>query len=119
MKELKPLICPNCGGTINSARGVCEYCGTHFDTGIMQIELSAYPARTSILGAGQKMSQEVLRSMRRLHPDTWTAEIMEILAHQMAKQLIPFIEMDIHTNPADLTAEIDGRLRVLPPDYRF
>lgn len=115
----KPMICPNCGGTINSDRGVCEYCGTHFDTGIMQIELSSYPARTSILGANQRISQELLRTMRRLHPDTWTVDIMKTLSHQMAEKLIPFIEMDIRNEPETMSAMISGRLRVLPPDYRF
>ena len=30
MSDLKPLVCPNRGGKINSARMKCEYCGTEF-----------------------------------------------------------------------------------------
>lgn len=120
MSDLKPLICPRCGGTINRARMVCEYCGAAFDNGQTEmIEFFAYPAQTQILGAGVKVSRATITAMRRLHPDDWTQDIMEMLSREMAKKLIPFIEMDIHNNPADMTAEVHGRLRVLPPDYRF
>lgn len=31
MEELKPLICPRCGGTITRSKMKCEYCGTEFE----------------------------------------------------------------------------------------
>ena len=31
MKELKPLICPRCGGKVNRGTYACEYCNTAFD----------------------------------------------------------------------------------------
>ena len=119
MDKLSPLICPRCGGTVNRARMICEYCGTPFDDGTMHINLTTYPAQTQILGCRQRISKDLIMAMHRMHPDDWTKDIMEMMSREMARKLIPFIEMETENHPETCSVEVSGKLRVLPPDYRF
>ena len=61
MNNLKPLVCPNCGGKINAARMRCEYCGTQFkcDEGpVLRIEAVRPGVRT--LGANARIPENYI-----------------------------------------------------------
>ena len=117
---LKPLTCPNCGGRVNEARCVCEYCGTQFksdepDIGVFRVEHFTLPTR--VLGMESRIDNEYTALDSDLAIKYAKREIAEQLADKLLQgELIEFrSEMDmLHCQQI-----ISARLRVLDPHYRF
>lgn len=117
---LKPLTCPNCGGRVNEARLVCEYCGTNFmsdkpDIGVFRAEHFTSPTR--ILNMESHIPNEFVVQAPEHVVACAKREIAERLADKLLQgELIEFrSEMDmLHCQQI-----ISARLRVLDPHYRF
>ena len=118
--KLEPLTCPNCGGRVNEARCVCEYCGTNFksdepDIGVFRIEHFNSPTR--ILNMESHIPNEYVAHDPDMTIKYAKREIAERLADKLLQgELIEFrSEMDmLHCQQI-----ISARLRVLDPHYRF
>lgn len=117
VNELKPLICPNCGGRINAVRMKCEYCGTQFkrDEGpVLRIEAVRPGVRTLETNA---MIPE--RYIMDLGDDAIRSIVRDQMSHQLAEALVPMLDLsvghDFHLNEAI----VRGRIRILEPGYRF
>ena len=117
---LEPLTCPNCGGRVNEARCVCEYCGTQFksdepDFGVFRIEHFTSPTR--VLNMESRIANEYVAHDPDMTIKYAKREIAERLADKLLQgELIEFrSEMDmLHCQQI-----ISARLRVLDPHYRF
>lgn len=118
---LKPLICPNCGGTVNRARKICEYCGTQFEIegdtlGVLRVE--HYSSPVCNLAMESHIPNELMTYGDAEHV-IWYAkrEIAEKLVDKMLQgEMIEFrSEMDWKNCQQIICA----RLRVLSPSYRF
>lgn len=119
MSKLKPLICPQCGGTINRTRRKCEYCGTEYDLGNDTIlHFEALHPGTHVLGSQATMTDEMVRVMGFEKASEY---ILRRMAAEMAEHLIPLMDVKTELDPVYpwRGRKIQARLRVIDPTYRF
>lgn len=116
MNDIKPLICPQCGGHINRATLKCEYCETEFRVDekihhlvierhgvhVLQSQITLADEYVHFLGA-QEASEIALRQ----------------LSSQMAEAIMPVIEVQTWNDPCINSTVVKGRLRVIDPHDRF
>lgn len=117
MNDLKPLICPNCGGRINAARMKCEYCGTQFkrDEGpVLRIETVRPGVRT--LGAVARIPGYYIQ---HLGNDEIVNMVGDQMTKDLAKALVPMLDLEVGHDLERMEAVVRGRIRVLKPGYRF
>ena len=117
---IQPLICPNCGGTVDRDRLICKYCGTQFDRncgeiGILKIE--HVEPNTRVLRATVRATREQLM----IAPESVESYAKSEIAKEMAQQLLEgnTIEMVSEMDWKTCEQVISARLRVLDPHYRF
>ena len=117
---LEPLTCPNCGGRVNEAKFVCEYCGTQFksaepDLGVIRFE--HYTAPTRILKAECRIPNE----MHDIAPEHVIPYAQRELAEKLVDNLLQGNMIDFRSQMDWKTCQqiISARLRVLDPHYRF
>lgn len=117
---LKPIVCPNCGGSVNVSRLICEFCGTKFkdadcDTGIIRFE--TYTSPTRVLGAETIVSNEFVA----IDPDNVMNHVKRNIAERLADRLLQgeLIEFRSEMDFKHCQQIISARLRVLEPNYRF
>lgn len=117
MNDLKPLVCPNCGGKINADRMRCEYCGTQFkreEGPVLRIETVRPGVRT--LGAKVRIPEYYLRDF---NGEEVRNIVMDRIATQLAEALIPMLDVKTGHDLERMEAVMYGRIRVLEPGYRF
>lgn len=117
MNELKPLICPNCGGKINAARMRCEYCGTQFkrDEGpVLRIETVRPGVRTL---EANVMIPEYYVNM--LEGDEIRGIVRDQISRKLAEAVVPMLDLRVGHDFERMEAIVRGRIRVLEPEYRF
>lgn len=117
MNELKPLICPNCGGKIDAARMKCEYCGTQFkrDEGpVLRIEAVRPGVRT--LNTNVRFPEHFIMD---LGDDAIRRIVRDQMSHQLAEALVPMLDLEVGHDLERMEGIVRGRIRVLEPGYRF
>jgi hypothetical protein len=120
MSDLKPLVCPNCGGKINAARMKCEYCGTEFrrdDDGVLKIRYESIPYNTQVLGVSVNVPKD-----RMMYIDDDSAIrgfVMDEMTHRLAQALVPMMDITVQDNPHFNSVDVRGRIRIIRPDYRY
>lgn len=120
MSDLKPLICPNCGGKVNAARMKCEYCGTEFrcdDDGVLKIRYESVPCSTQVLGVSVNVPKDMI--MRIDDDSAIRGFAMDEMTRRMAQILTPMMDIKVQDNPHFNSVVVNGRVRVIRPDYRF
>lgn len=119
MNELKPLTCPNCGGKINAARMRCEYCGTQFkrDEGPV-VRIEAVRPGVKTLRANVAIHDYYLRS-GWMDDDVLRKLVGDEMSHQLARALVPMLDLKVGHDLERMEAVVRGRIRVLEPGYRF
>ena len=121
MSDLKPLICPNCGGKVNAARMKCEYCGTEFrrdDDGVVKIRYESVPCQTQVLGISVNVPKD--RMMYIDDDSVIRGFVMDEMTHRLAQALVPMMDIMVQAdNPFTDSVNVRGRIRVIRPDYRF
>lgn len=115
---LQPLNCPNCGGTVDRERMICEYCGTKFENTNQQV-LRIEQVRNDVRILG--MATNVGRELLHFEPDVVMREVKKQTAEQLADKLLEgdLIEFSTHLDFEHCQEVIQARLRVLDPHYRF
>ena len=116
--ELKPMNCPNCGGTVDRARMICEYCGTRFKqdetSPTLRLETYSCPIRPFIVQT--MIPSEYLQSD---NTDYIAEYAMRDITSRLADSLKEMLELrrehDFMHNQEIITA----RIRVVDPNYRF
>ena len=119
MSKLKPLICPQCGGTINRTNRKCEYCGTEYDLGYDDVlHFEALHPGTHVLQSQALMTDEMLQVMGLEKASEY---VLRKMAEEMATQLIPFMDVQTQIDPINPWdgRKIRARLRVIDPTFRF
>ena len=118
MAKVEPLKCPNCGGNINRSKMMCEYCGTQFrrdiDTNVLRIE--TFNPKMEVLKGTVMLSED---EVYHLGADESARMATEILASKLAQAIAPFMEIHSERDPRTMQCRVDGRVRILRPDYRF
>lgn len=112
---MKPYICPQCGGTINRVKMICEYCGTQFREERNEIRVVAYNPRIHTLGTNLVLPSEVIDSS----PKEMSEYAIRRLAQEFADGIAQFMEVQTMHEPIRNEVLFRARLRVLDSGYRF
>lgn len=117
MRQLKPLICPQCGGSISRSRRKCEYCGTEYDFGYDNVlRFEALHPGTHVLQSQAVMSEEMIRTMGSKNASEY---ILRRMAAEMAEHIIPMMDVQTEFDPVMCGNKVRARLRVIDPTFRF
>ena len=114
--DLKPYICPQCGGKVNRATLICEMCGTAFkeDSGLVQVVVDR--PGVHVLGAQGIIDDWELRPVGLKK----ASEIcIRRLAQEFADSIAPFMEVETERAPWCDQTMIRATLRVVDPKYGF
>lgn len=112
---MKPYICTQCGGQVNRAKMICEYCGTMFREERNEIRVVAYNQRVHTLGANVIIPKEdAIRS-----PKEMSEYAIRRLAQEFADGIAQFMEVSTMDEPRTNSVMFRARLRVLDSEYRF
>ena len=119
--NIKPMICTQCGAPINRERMICEYCGTRYEqtedlTRPLRITYSP-EVRMQILQSQVAMDNQVINVVS--DADEIARIVHSRITAQLAEALAPYVEYTVQEDPAYRMQVIRGRVRVLPPGYRF
>ena len=112
---MKPYICPQCGGQVNRAKMICEYCGTMFQEERNEIRVVAYTPLVHTLGANVAIQKEYAVKS----PKEMSEYAIRRLAQQFADGIAQFMEVRTMDDPITDTVMFQSRLRVLDSEYRF
>lgn len=114
--ELSPLSCPNCGAPINRVTMKCEYCGTMFkEVGYQELKIINNPYAVPIK-AEVRVPYEVIHQL----DDKKSEQIIRNeLLYAMQSNLMECMDIVCEEDPLTWSYRCIGRLRVVPPNYRF
>jgi len=118
---MNPLLCKQCGGTINPEKMRCEYCGTRYE----RDEDLTKPLRVTYqVGPRPAILQNETVVDNRLIDYVSDAEEISRFIHsevtrRMAEALEPYVEYQVQEDPFRQRQIVRGRVRVLPPGFRF
>ena len=117
---MNPLICKQCGGTINPAKMRCEYCGTRYE----RDEDLTKPLRVTYqVGPRPAILQNKMDIDTRLIDLSGAEEISRMIrsevTRRMAEALEPYVEYQVQEDPLRQRQIVRGRVRVLPPGFSF
>ena len=114
---MKALICTQCGAPINRERMICEYCGTKYEQKHEKIvKIEAFQTRPVVI-------EGVVSHDKYLADAIDSADMSRMICSQIASrisdELTKYIDYRIQEDPYTRNIITKGRVRVLPPDYRF
>lgn len=114
---LKPMQCPNCGGAVNEARMICEYCGTRFESDLNHvIRVVEQPAHTRTYQVMTLVPNEYRECMGR---EDFAKHLKHELSYKLAEALAKEMDVMVEDNPMYNRQEVRARVRVVTNDYRF
>lgn len=114
---MKALICTQCGGRINPAKMRCEYCGTQYEQKHDQIvRVETYQVRPVTLQAAASYPKELIDVIGAADI---SREICGRMARDIAEELTKYIDYQVQEDPYTKSVIARGRVRVLPPGYKF
>ena len=117
---VKGYRCPNCGKmlTLTDARNnimKCEACGSEYkiedDNRIIPYYVHQIPYNTHEIACCSYVPWLFVKE----NPEVAMNVTLEHMAKEMAKKILPFIEVTSSLDPMDLKYRIDARLRVHVP----
>lgn len=112
--------CPNCGAPINTARMICEYCGTTFKLDdllsgqIEPLKIVVQRPGVKVLGASLMVSEFAIRN--DMVPEDL---VRKELASKLADELMKHLDIKSNLDLASMKRVFAVRLRVLDPDFKF
>ena len=112
---MKPYICPQCGGQVNRAKMICEYCGTRFQEENNVVRLMAYRPGVHTLQACVRIPEDEAM----MSPKEMSEFAIRNMAEQFAEGIAQFMEVQTDYDPKDFERIFRARLRVLDGGYRF
>lgn len=112
---MKPYICPQCGGQVNRAKMICEYCGTQFLEEHNEIRVVAYNPRVHTLGANAMIYKE----FAALNPKEAAEMAIKQMAQSFADGIAQFMDVRTIEEPETGCIRFGAKLRVLDSGYRF
>lgn len=115
MEKLKSMICPQCGGAVNRATMICEYCGTRFREDDSGIKIEVLRPGVRVLSTTFEVPDEFMYSS----PKDAAAYAIDRMAEQFAECIAPYIDVKMQVDPAALKTRFYASLRVIDSKHRF
>lgn len=115
MERLKPMVCPQCGGTVNRATMICEYCGTRFKEDACGVKIEVLRPGVRVLTATAEVPDELMYTS----PKEASVYAIDCMAEKFAELIAPFIEVKMQVDPAVMKTRFYASLRVLDSNHRF
>ena len=115
MSTLQRLQCDSCGGRIDRASLTCTSCGMQYEREQKEptlLRIVTDQRRTEVLSGKVSIPDEALMD----EPEKAIEYAVTQMTSQMAKQLIPFLELEWCRDWPTRQTEIYGRLRVARPE---
>ena len=107
--------CPNCGAQVNSAKLLCEYCGTHFSESMVPIVMER--PEVKILQTNQRIDMEAIVCYG---DDPSFAEYIKMeIAKKMAIELLPYMDFIEEDDMIHRQKVIRARMRVVDKEFHF
>lgn len=114
---MKAMICKQCGAPINPLKNRCEYCGTYYKTdSVIPTIIHVDTPEVQILKAVSAIPNDAVMN---IDEESLAKMVHNEIALKMAKALEPNIEFDVQFDPEHNMQVVRGRIRVLPPGFRF
>lgn len=114
---MKPYICTQCGGRINPAKMRCEYCGTQYEQQYDRIvRVETYQIQPVTLQATASYPKELIDVVGAADI---SREMCGRMARDIAEELTKYIDYQVQEDPCADRLIARGRVRVLPPGYKF
>lgn len=123
MADLKGYRCPNCGNMIPISRSniyKCEYCGSEYekeDDWLKPLRVEVCEAHLVNLDFKTKLNDVYLKDEQI--KEKYIQHTVDGIAHELAKQIVPFMEIRTYKDMREMTTVIAGRVRVAEPNERF
>lgn len=120
---MKALTCPNCGGTINEARMICEYCGTRFESNLRlddlcnPLRIISVPSQTKTYQAMMQVPNYVVAQVG--DENHFKDYVINELSYKLAKAIAPNMDIEIADDIRHNSQEIHARVRIVTNDYRY
>ena len=120
---MKALTCPNCGGTINEARMICEYCGTRFESefsnpiSTQPLKIISVPSQTKTYQAMMFVPNYVVAEVG--DDKRFKDYVINELSYKLAKSIAPEMDIEISDDIRNNSQEIHARVRIVTNDYRY
>lgn len=117
MNNLKPLKCPQCGGTINRASMTCQYCGSVFqEDGDAVIHVCSFRPEIKVGTATFFIDQLAIDA---IGSEKMSEFAVKNLSQMIAEQIAPFMTIKTERDYLRNGQVVRGCIRVVRPDYRF
>lgn len=116
--KLKKYECTQCGGNINPATMICDYCGSRFESDYegKPIFISKFEPKMDVLQAEVFIPNESVFYMgAKEASEVATKELVNTITRSLTQYLDVMIRDDIGRNGSWL----HGKLRIIRPDTRF
>lgn len=110
---MKKLQCESCGGLVDRETLTCQSCGMQYQKDYEEnlIPFVIEERKTDILHGKVTIPDEILA----MNPEESVEYAIKRLAEMMARDLIPYFELERESNPYFCETEIYARLRVVRP----
>lgn len=109
------MICPQCGGAVNRATMICEYCGTRFKEDASGVKIEVLRPGVRVLTATAEVPDELMYTS----PKEASVYAIDCMAEKFAELIAPFIDVKMQVDPAVFKTRFYGSLRVLDSKHRF
>lgn len=117
MAELNGYRCPNCNAMIPIPKHgniyKCECCGSEFEKEqdyLKPLKVEVCNAKLVTLGYKTAIQDEYLKD------ETIKEKVIEHslnnIAHELAKKIVPYMEIEIYKDPCKMLTIINGRVRI-------
>lgn len=118
--RMEQCKCPNCGAAINTARMVCEYCGTTFkderNGPAYKPEYKIVVQRPGVKVLGANLMVNELDVRQGMVPE---GIIRAELASKLTDELMKHLDIQSNLDLERMQRTFAVRLRVLDPDFKF
>lgn len=113
--ELKPLVCQQCGGTIDRKTMKCPYCDTQYEQkndGISMRYVVETPGIHTIRAMVAVDDRMAIQS-----PQAATKFTMDKMRDKIAEGLLDYLKITTERDPLHMCQIIRGEIRVVDPTF--
>ena len=107
--------CSCCGGNINRATMICEYCGTRYKEeygNVIRVETFQNPVRT--LASRAVIDDFAMRT----DPQGYSEFAIKQLARQFAECIAPYMDLEYSVDNLTRTARLDAKIKIVEPIHK-